>query len=144
ARDLPLHLPGRRSAGHPGLRLRAAPGPRRRSDRHARGAPHRRQHRGAEVPRPDGHDPQGDTMTEQAELIDRLNRASVSKHFDAYEDIDWDAPEHAIDPADPRWELAPDDPIGGSAWYRALPAATRARFGLHRAADAMKVGWQFE
>jgi hypothetical protein len=83
-------------------------------------------------------------MTEHAVLIDKLNRMSVAKHFDAYLDIDWDAPEHAIDPADPRFELPADDPIGGSAWYRGLPAATRARIGLHRAADAMKIGWQFE
>lgn len=83
-------------------------------------------------------------MTEHLELTDKLNRMSVSKHFDAYEDVDWDAPENAIDAADPRWELGADDPIGGSDWYRALPQTTRARFGLHRSAAAMKVGWQFE
>ena len=83
-------------------------------------------------------------MTEHLELTDKLNRTSVTKHFDAYEDVDWDAPENAIDAADPRWELGVDDPVGGSDWYRALPQPTRARFGLHRAAAAMKVGWQFE
>ena len=83
-------------------------------------------------------------MTEHLELTDKLNRMSALKHFDAYDDVDWDAPENAIDAADPRWELGADDPLGGSAWYRALPQPTRARFGLHRAAASMKVGWQFE
>src|SRR5262249_23612748 len=65
-------------------------------------------------------------------------------HFDAYEDVDWDAPENAIDARDPRWELGADDPMGSSDWYRGLPPATRARLGLHRSAAAMKVGRLFE
>jgi hypothetical protein len=83
-------------------------------------------------------------MTEHHELAARLSRMSVLKHFDAYADIDWDAPAYAIDADDPRWEIGPDDPIGGSAWYRALPAGTRSRLGLHRIAATMKMGWQFE
>jgi hypothetical protein len=77
-------------------------------------------------------------------LVDRLSRASVEKHADAYADLAWDAPENAIDPSDPRWELGPDDPIGASAWYRGLPAATRARLGLHVVACAMRTGIEFE
>ena len=38
-----------------------------------------------------------------ATLTARLCRKSVDKHHDAYADIDWDAPENHIDPADPRW-----------------------------------------
>ena len=77
-------------------------------------------------------------------LLDRLNRQSVTKHFDAYADIDWDGPELALDPEDPRWELPADDPLGGTAWYRGLPAATRARLGCELVASKMKIGLVFE
>jgi hypothetical protein len=77
-------------------------------------------------------------------LLDRLNRQSVTKHFDAYADIDWDSPELALDPEDPRWELPGDDPLGGTAWYRGLPAATRARLGCELVASKMKIGLVFE
>lgn len=77
-------------------------------------------------------------------LIERLSRQSVDKHYDAYADIAWDAPEMQIDPVDPRWELTHDDPLGRTAWYQSLPAETRARIGLHRVATAMKTGLQFE
>ena len=49
-------------------------------------------------------------------LLGRLNRQSVSRHFDAYADIDWDSPDMALDPEDARWELPADDPLGGTAW----------------------------
>jgi hypothetical protein len=77
-------------------------------------------------------------------LLERLCRQSVLKHYDAYADIDWGAAAFRIDPADPRWELSPDDPLGATAWYRALPQAVRARIGLHLIASAMKIGLQFE
>ena len=68
---------------------------------------------------------------EHLALAARLSRMSVDKHTDAYADIAWDSPDHAIDAADPRWELGADDPIGASDWYRGLPAERRARLGLH-------------
>ena len=77
-------------------------------------------------------------------LIERLSRQSVDKHFDAYADIAWDAPEMQIDPHDPRWELWSDDPVGRTEWYRGLPQEERARIGLHRIVTAMKIGVQFE
>ena len=77
-------------------------------------------------------------------LLGRLSRQSVSRHFDAYADIDWDSPDMALDPEDPRWELAADDPLGGTAWYRDLPAATRARLGCELVASKMKTGLVFE
>jgi hypothetical protein len=79
-----------------------------------------------------------------AELLKRLSHQSVVKHFDAYGDIDWDSPEMAIDPTDPRFELSPDSPLGRSEWYRSQPADVRARFGLHAIASNMKAGLQFE
>jgi hypothetical protein len=77
-------------------------------------------------------------------LLARLSRLSVAKHFDAYADVDWDAPEHAIDQTDRRWELPPDRPLGASAWYRALPQPARARLGLHLIATQVKLGLEFE
>jgi hypothetical protein len=74
----------------------------------------------------------------------RLSHASVVKHFDAYADIDWDAPEMRIDPADPRWELDPEDSLARTAWYRSQPAEIRAAIGLHMIANFMKLGLQFE
>jgi hypothetical protein len=77
-------------------------------------------------------------------LLARLSRQSVVKHFDAYADVDWDAPAMRIDPDDPRWELDGDDPLGATAWYRAAPPHVRSRIGLHTVATFMKIGLQFE
>jgi hypothetical protein len=79
-----------------------------------------------------------------AALLARLSHQSVVKHFDAYADITWDSPELRIDPEDPRWELAPDEPLGATAWYRGQPPAVRARLGLHTLATFMKIGVEFE
>ncbi|MCU1464010.1 MAG: hypothetical protein JWO37_4085 [Acidimicrobiales bacterium] len=79
-------------------------------------------------------------------MLGRLSRQSITpgKHFDAYVDVDWDAPEHAIDPDDPRWEVSPSDPLASTDWYRHQPAEVRSRIGLHGIATAMKTGLQFE
>jgi hypothetical protein len=79
-------------------------------------------------------------------MLERLSRQSVTagKHFDAYVDIEWDSPDFAIDPDDPRWELSPNDPLGRTDWYRSQPAGIRSRIGLHGIATAMKTGLQFE
>ena len=77
-------------------------------------------------------------------LLERLNRQSVLKHFDAYADVPWDDPEMAVDPADPRWQLGVDDPLGGTQWYQSQPAETRARIGLNMISTMMKTGLQFE
>jgi len=77
-------------------------------------------------------------------LLARLSHQSVVKHFDAYADIAWDSEEFRIDPSDSRWELAADDALGGTAWYRSQPQETRARIGLHLYATFMKIGAQFE
>jgi hypothetical protein len=77
-------------------------------------------------------------------LLARLSHQSVVKHFDAYADVPWDDPDHALDPEDPRFELAPDDPLGATAWYRSLPAPVRARIGCHLIANFMRIGVDFE
>jgi hypothetical protein len=77
-------------------------------------------------------------------LVAQLSRQSVAKHFDAFEDIDWDAPQNAIRTDDPRFELLPEDPLGATQWYRALPQSRRAQIGLEVFITLMKVGQQFE
>jgi hypothetical protein len=77
-------------------------------------------------------------------LLARLSALSVTHHFDAYGDIDWDSPEFQIDRTDPRWELAPDDPLTGTQWYQHLPTEQRLSLGLDRAASMMKTGIEFE
>ncbi|GAA3229860.1 diiron oxygenase [Actinocorallia longicatena] len=77
-------------------------------------------------------------------VIDRLNKASVDKHWEAYADIPWDDPEFHMDPDDPRWVLPSVDRLGSTAWYQAQPVEIQARIGLWRVATAMKIGLQFE
>jgi P-aminobenzoate N-oxygenase AurF len=76
--------------------------------------------------------------------VTRLSRQSVDKHFDAYSDIDWDSPEMAINPEDPRFSLWSADPLAATEWYCSQPPEIRARVGLHRVAAAMRTGWEFE
>jgi hypothetical protein len=78
------------------------------------------------------------------DLLARLSRQSVTKHFDAYADVDWDGPDMAIDPDDARWELSSDDALAATEWYQTQPPEVRSRIGLHRTATNMKVGLQFE
>ena len=53
-----------------------------------------------------------------AGLLGRLNDQSVrpGKHFDAYADVDWDHPDNAIDPRDPRWELDSGSGVADTDW----------------------------
>lgn len=73
-----------------------------------------------------------------------LSEASVHQHFDAFLDIDWDAPENAVDPEDPRWVLPTHDVMGRTEWYRSLPLEHQVRIGLYHQARITKVGLQFE
>lgn len=77
-------------------------------------------------------------------MVARLSKLSVEKHFDAFVDVPWDDPAMAIDATDPRWELWGLDELSRSDWYLAQPPEARARIGLHRMAQALHTGWQFE
>jgi hypothetical protein len=77
-------------------------------------------------------------------IVQRLNRASVHKHADAYLDVPWEDPDSRIDPEAPCWELDGVDPLGATAWYRDRAPALRARIGLDTAAARMKFGIDFE
>ncbi|WP_435883822.1 AurF N-oxygenase family protein [Streptomyces tanashiensis] len=83
-------------------------------------------------------------MQSYHERLRTLSEASVHIHFDAFTDIDWDHPDFAIDPADPRWVLPAADPLGGHPWYQEQPLEVRTRIGLWRYANIVKVGMQFE
>jgi hypothetical protein len=84
------------------------------------------------------------TPQSYTDVLARLNRASVTKHFDAYTDVPWDDPEYQIDVRDPRWQQSAEDALGGTAWYQSQPAAERARIGLGLIAYQTKRGIEFE
>ena len=78
------------------------------------------------------------------ELVARLSRLSVTKHYDAYADVPWDDPAYRIEPDDPRWEAAEDHALGATDWYKSQPAHIRSRIGLHIVVCSMHVGVEFE
>ncbi|MEV0299355.1 diiron oxygenase [Nocardia sp. NPDC050710] len=79
------------------------------------------------------------------ETLSTLSEGSVHRNFDPYVDIDWDGPEFAIDPCDPRWVLSPEfDPLGATRWYRELPIERQIEIGKWRTANVIKVGAAFE
>jgi hypothetical protein len=78
------------------------------------------------------------------DLVRRLSRLSVTKYYQAYTDIDWEAPASRIDPDDPGFRLGPNNALGASAWYLALPESVQARLGLGWACQTMKYGIAFE
>jgi hypothetical protein len=87
----------------------------------------------------------GHLAEEYRQMLEVLSEGSVHTHFDPYEDIDWDAPELAVDRTDPRWVLDPEvDPLGAHPWYRAQPLEVQVEIGRRRVANAIKVGAAFE
>ncbi|MFC6010249.1 AurF N-oxygenase family protein [Nocardia lasii] len=87
----------------------------------------------------------GPISEEYREALATLSQGSVDRHFDPYLDIDWDSPELALDPNDPRWVLSPIvDPLGATQWYRDQPLALQIEIGKWRTANAIKVGAAFE
>ncbi len=78
------------------------------------------------------------------DVLARLSARSVTKRYDAYADVEWDHPDNRIESDDPRFELGDGDPLGQTAWYRALPQSSRARIGLHVTASMMRTGVEFE
>lgn len=78
------------------------------------------------------------------DVLRTLSQASVEQHFDAFADIDWDHPDYAVDPTDPRWKLPADHVLGSTEWYLGLPEAEQIRVGLYLQANITKVGLQFE
>lgn len=78
------------------------------------------------------------------ESVEQLSRMSVRKYYQAYRDVDWDAPENQLDRADPRFVLGAHTALGVSPFYRALPPGTRAQLGLDMLCQVLKFGIGFE
>jgi hypothetical protein len=76
--------------------------------------------------------------------VNRLNRASVTKRFEAHRDVAWDAAENEIEPHDPRLCLPPGHPFAQTSWYRERPAATRADLGADWICQTFRIGISFE
>ena len=77
-------------------------------------------------------------------MLRTLSEGSVHTNFDPYEDIDWDAPEMAVDPTDSRWVLPIIDPLGATSWYQQLPLEKQIELGQWRLLNLVKVGAAFE
>ncbi|GGK32555.1 AurF N-oxygenase family protein [Nocardia camponoti] len=91
------------------------------------------------------HTTQATNPVDYADALLTLSEGSVHRRFDPYLDIDWDAPELAIDRDDPRWVLSAElDPLGATAWYQGLPLERKIEIGRWRQANAAKVGLAFE
>jgi hypothetical protein len=86
--------------------------------------------------------PQGKQAYE--DTLRTLSEASVERYFNAFKDVEWDAPELAAEPGDERWILPSVDPIGKHAWYQSLPRERQIEVGRHRLTAMIKTGSQFE
>jgi hypothetical protein len=62
--------------------------------------------------------------------VEALSRATARVRFDPFVDIDWDAPENALDKNDPCWQLDPDaTPLAATDWYAEQPLERRIDMG---------------
>ncbi|WP_131812183.1 AurF N-oxygenase family protein, partial [Mycolicibacterium conceptionense] len=78
------------------------------------------------------------------DMLSTLSEGSVRRNFNPYKDIEWDSPEFAVIPNDPRWILPATDPMGGHRWYQAQPVERQIEIGMWRQANVAKVGLHFE
>ncbi len=86
-------------------------------------------------------------VTDDEVYVDKLmtlSEGSVRRNFNPYTDIDWDSPEFAVTPNDPRWVLPATDAFGQHPWYRAQPLERQIEIGMWRQANVAKVGLHFE
>ncbi|MER6972984.1 diiron oxygenase [Nocardioides sp. NPDC000445] len=81
---------------------------------------------------------------EYGETLRTLSEASVEMYFNAFKDVDWDAPEMALPEDDERWILPTLDLLGAHPWYQSLPKARQIEVGRHRLTAMVKTGSQFE
>ena len=80
-----------------------------------------------------------------SERVEALSDATTRLRFDPYIDIDWEAPENALDKSDPRWVLDPAiAPLAATDWYAEQPLQRRIDIGRWITANTYKVGIQFE
>ncbi|MFE4458804.1 diiron oxygenase [Nocardia tengchongensis] len=82
---------------------------------------------------------------EYADKLLLLSEGSVNKHFDPFEDIDWDNPDFDANARPERWILPESaDPLGRHDWYQSLTVEQQIAVGKYRQANIAKVGLQFE
>ncbi|SDL00610.1 P-aminobenzoate N-oxygenase AurF [Nocardioides sp. YR527] len=81
---------------------------------------------------------------EYDQTLRTLSEASVEMYFNAFKDVDWDAPEMAVPEDDERWILPTLDLLGAHPWYQSLPRARQIEVGRHRLTAMVKTGSQFE
>lgn len=87
----------------------------------------------------------GEAAVSLAGRAEELSRATVRRRFDPHVDIDWDAPENALDENDPRWQLAPEtSPLATTSWYAEQSLKQRIDMGRWTTANTLKVTLQFE
>ncbi len=91
----------------------------------------------------------GKTNQDYATRVERRSRASARKYNNPFpnevvEAIDWNSPEYAIMPDDPRWILPETFDLGAHEWYQTLPDNERIRIGMYRYAQVARVGSEFE
>ncbi|MDR3659976.1 MAG: diiron oxygenase [Mycobacterium sp.] len=90
-------------------------------------------------------DADGPPRDRYADRAEALSRATTRLRFDPSVDIDWDAPENALDENDPRWQLDPHtSPLGATDWYAEQPLKRRIDLGRWMTANTLKVTLQFE
>ncbi len=90
-------------------------------------------------------DPDLAKAQEYAAKLLLLSEGSVNRHFDPFQDIDWDNPDFAATAGEHRWVLPVSaDPLGRHPWYQALPQDRQIEIGKYRQANIAKVGLQFE
>ena len=87
-----------------------------------------------------------DSLVElNADIATALAGASTRRRFDPFVDIDWDAPENAVEDDDRRWQLDPDiAPLAATEWYAQQPLEQRIAMGRWLTANILKVTLQFE
>ncbi|MBF6439781.1 AurF N-oxygenase family protein [Nocardia cyriacigeorgica] len=82
---------------------------------------------------------------EYAQKLLLLSEGSVNRHFDPFEDIDWENPDFDADTKPERWILPQSaDPLGRHPWYLALSDEQKIAVGKYRQSNVAKVGLQFE
>jgi len=80
-----------------------------------------------------------------ANRVQALSDATTRLSFDPYVDIDWDAPENALDANDPRWQLDPETaPLAATDWYAEQSLQRRIDMGRWITANTLKATIQFE
>jgi hypothetical protein len=78
------------------------------------------------------------------QILDDLLRRTAASRLHPFTAIDWTAPEHRIDPQDPRWLSCLVGPPAPADWFATLSAPQQATFAMERACVFFLAGIEFE